>query len=310
MKILPTALVALTLASAIAGAAIAGQDQVIKVGGQARSFYVHVPDRLPKGAPLVFMLHGAGGHGRQAAENYGWIAKADQAKFVLVAPDAAPVFAGRDANFLTNPRVWNDGSGRAGENVTSSDDIGLIRALIVEMERRHGIDRARVYVSGFSSGSSMTQRIGVEMSGEIAAIAPGAGELMQKNATVRRALPVLYFVGDADPLAPYQGGEVRYPWGGRPQIREAARLQTAHWARINGCATPPGEQRIGANVRLTRWIKCRDGVEVAFYTIEGLGHHWPGSARNSSYERIAGPYVESFRAVDLIWDFFSRFRLK
>ena len=107
------------------------------------------------------MLHGAGGNGKHAAESYGWIGKADEARFLLIAPDASTVLADREANFLRNPRVWNDGSGRAGPNITASDDIGFLRALIDQAARQYGIDRKRVYVSGFSSGSSMTQRVGL-----------------------------------------------------------------------------------------------------------------------------------------------------
>lgn len=289
--------------------ALAGEQASIDVAGKPRSYYIHVPADLPPGAPVVFMLHGAGGTGKHAAETYGWNAKADRARFIVVAPDAVAVFADREANFATNPRVWNDGSGRAGPNVNGSDDIGLIRALIAGLQAKYAIDRTRIYVSGFSSGSSMTQRIGLEMVGEIAAIALVAGELWQKGGQRPRAIPVLYILGDQDPLSPYEGGEARQPWGGPPQIREAAKLQPAYWARIDGCANPPEERRIAATVRLTAWTRCRNGAEVFFYTIEGQGHHWPGATPSANYVRIAGPYVESFKAAELIWDFFSRFRL-
>lgn len=300
---------ALSLALA-ATAAQAGEERTLSVGQAQRSYFIHAPGGLPKNPPLVIMLHGAGGSGKQAAENYGWVAKAEQARFLLIAPDGSPVLADREPSFLRNPRVWNDGSGRAGPNVTSSDDIGFLRALIDQASRQYGIDRKRVYVSGFSSGSSMTQRVGLEMANEIAAIAPAAGDLFGKRADLPRGLPVLMLVGDADPLAPWDGGEVVIPmWGSRSPPRPPFRTNPEAWAAMDQCREK-ADSRPYAGVRLTRWTECRDNVEVAFYVVEGMGHHWPGSERGPVLERTSGPSKNPFRAVDLIWDFFQRWELR
>lgn len=294
--------------AAATGTAFAGEQRSLQLGDAERGYYIHAPGGLPRSAPLVIMLHGAGGSGEHAAETYLWTRKADEARFLLIAPDASPVLADRRANFLTNPRVWNDGSGRAGPNVTASDDIGMLRALIDMAERQYGIDRKRVYVAGFSSGSSMTQRVGVEMAREIAAIAPAAGYLFQTDASLPRGLPVLYLLGDADPLAPYDGGDVKLPWGNKVTSNPPARLNPELWATMDGCAAK-AQSRPYAGVRLTRWTACRDGAEVAFYVVEGMGHHWPGSERSDFMERRSGPSKNPFRAVDLMWDFFQRWRL-
>jgi polyhydroxybutyrate depolymerase len=298
------------LVAGFAASALAGEQRTLNAGNSQRSYYIHAPTGLPRNAPLVFMLHGAGGNGKHAAETYGWTRKADEARFLLVAPDAAAVFADREASFLRNPRVWNDGSGRAGPNVTASDDIGFLRAVIEQASREHGIDRKRIYVSGFSSGSSMTQRVGLEMAREIAAIAPAAGDLFGKSAMLPRGLPVLMLVGDADSLAPWEGGEVVIPmWNSRSAPRPPFRTNPEAWAAMNACTTQ-ADARPYDGVRLTRWTSCRDNVEVAFYVVEGMGHHWPGSERGPLMERNSGPSKNPFRAVDLIWDFFRRWELR
>lgn len=298
------------LAVALAAPAMAGEQREFAIGTAKRSYFVHAPDGLRQNTPLVIMLHGAGGSGKHAAESYGWVRKADEARFLLIAPDASAVFTDREASFLRNPRVWNDGSGRAGPNITGSDDIGFLRALIDQAARQYGIDRKRVYVSGFSSGSSMTQRVGLEMTNEIAAIAPAAGNLFGKRTDLPRGLPVVMIVGDADPLAPWDGGEVASPWGGNSKdIRPAFRANPEAWAAMDQCREK-ADSNPYAGVRLTRWSACRDNVEVAFYTIEGMGHHWPGSERGPLLERNGGPSKNPFRAVDLIWDFFQRWSLR
>lgn len=297
------------LATGLAFSAQAGEQRTLKFGGAERSYYIHAPSDLSRNAPLVIMLHGAGGSGKHAAESYGWVRKADEARFLLIAPDASTVLADREANFLRNPRAWNDGSGRAGPNITGSDDIGFLRALIDQASRQYGIDRKRVFVSGFSSGSSMTQRVGLEMTGEIAAIAPAAGDLFGKRANLPRGLPVLMMVGDADPLAPWEGGEVVIPmWGSRSAPRPPFRTNPEAWAAMDECRDK-ADSRPFEGVRLTRWTACRDKVEVAFYVVEGMGHHWPGSERGPLMERNSGPSKNPFRAVDLIWDFFRRWSL-
>jgi polyhydroxybutyrate depolymerase len=296
------------LVAVIALPAMAGEQRALTLGNTQRSYYIHAPAGLPQNAPLVIMLHGAGGSGKHAAESYGWIGKADEARFLLIAPDASPVLADREANFLRNPRVWNDSSGRAGPNIAASDDVGFLRALIDQAERQYRIDRRRVYVSGFSSGSSMSQRAGLEMAGEIAAIAPAAGDLFGKAAVLPRGLPVLMLVGDADPMAPWEGGEVSYVWGNRKDHKDPFRLNPERWATMNACREKT-DSRPYAGVRLTRWQNCRDNVEVTFYAIEGMGHHWPGSERPRIMERHGGPSKDPFRAVDLMWDFFRRWSL-
>ena len=48
----------------------------------------------------------------------------------------------------------------------------------------------------------------------------------------------------------------------------------------------------------------RDGAEVVFITIEGLGHIWAGGV-NLLPEFIVGKPTDKFKATDSIWDFFK-----
>ena len=79
------------------------------------------------------------------------------------------------AQFLTNPRLWNDGSGRGTIGVEHVDDLGFISAMIDFLEARYSADPARIYCTGFSNGASMTFSVGLNLSDRIAAIAPVAG---------------------------------------------------------------------------------------------------------------------------------------
>jgi len=288
-------------------AAEAGEMRELDHGGRTRSFYLHASAALPPGAPLVFALHGAGGNGRVAVEQYGWQAKADTERFAVVGPDASPAFADRPPAFATNPRAWNDGTGRGSPHIQSSDDAGFIVALINRLAAELRLDRTRVYVAGFSSGGSMTARLGQELPTRIAAIAPSASAMADLGRPKARAMPVHYLSGDLDPLNPVEAGEVRLPWGGS-MMRESHRTQIDRWRRLADCpptltAPPPAP-----NARLEIAGPCRDGAEVRYLLIEGFGHHWPGRPRGGLPEHLVGPWSATLDGTDAIWRFFSRFR--
>ncbi len=288
-------------------AALAGEMRTLQVGGVARSWYLHAPGGLKPGAPLVFVLHGAGGSGQRAVRQYGWQALADAEGFVVVGPDAATPFPDRPADFRTNPRVWNDGSQRGGRHVRSSDDSALVAAMMELLVRTHGIDRSRVYVTGFSSGASMTQRLGQEMAGRIAAIAPVAGIMIPLAGELPRPLPVLYISGDADPLNPVAGGDVAMPWGGSFRKEPLQRL-VERWRDLDGCTGAPAIAT-APSLKIRTWSACRGGVEVQYVLVQDHGHVWPGNDARSA-GRWTGPVNRhAYDATAKAWAFLRHWRL-
>lgn len=280
----------------------------ILVDGVERSYAIHLPATAAnrREVPVVFVLHGAGGHGEQALTAYKWIAKADSEGFIVVAPDATLVNPAAPYNFLLNPTVWNDGSGRGGPAITASKDVELIDALIEQLAKRYPIDRRRIYVTGFSSGASMTQRLGLERAQTLAAIAPVSGHFWNGEVRPGRGLPVFYLVGNADPLVPYDGGPSRTPWGS--SAMPAAREVPSQWAELDDCKGEPRPLEARSHVQAVVWVNCRDRAEVVFYTIDGMGHQWPGGHR-SLPSSVVGPYSNAVDATDLIWAFFRRHSL-
>src|SRR5689334_7678759 len=69
------------------GVAVGRSTGTLDVGGQQRTYRVYRPANLSDSAPLVLILHGAAGTGRQAEDSYGWDAQADSGKFLAVFPD-------------------------------------------------------------------------------------------------------------------------------------------------------------------------------------------------------------------------------
>jgi len=50
--------------------------------------------------------------------------------------------------------------------------------------------------------------------------------------------------------------------------------------------------------------QCAKGGEVVYYTVNGLGHIWPGG-QNRLPEKSVGKPSNALNATDVIWDFFK-----
>jgi polyhydroxybutyrate depolymerase len=186
----------------------------LTVGKLERRFVIHVPPQYDgnKAVPIVLMLHGAGGNSENVQTQTGWDDKADEVGFLAVFGNAMPPFPNLPENLVTNPQFWNDGSGRGAIAKRDVDDVGYIKAMLDYVKGKFNVDAKRIFVTGFSSGASMTWRVGAELSDEVAAIAPVSGHFWLKNSELKRPVPVLFIIGTDDPLNPLQGGEVTLPW--------------------------------------------------------------------------------------------------
>ncbi len=278
----------------------------LRVGQLERRYVVHVPRGYDGKAaiPAVIMLHGGGGTARAAMRETGWAGKADEAGFLAVFPEATGPNPRAPGNFVGNPQTWNDGSGRFHSGSTNVDDVGFINALIDGLPSRFAVDGRRIFVAGFSNGASMAYRVGAELSGRIAAIAPISGHLWLKDLQPLRPVPLISIAGTADPLNPLDGGEVRVPGGGvehRPPLRDSV----LRWAKLNGCQPEPAVIRDTDGVRWIAYSPCLRGSEVEFYTVEGLGHTWPGG-QSLLPATMVGRTSGKLRANDVIWRFFER----
>lgn len=140
------------------------------VDGRLREWYVYEPSAHRADAaekrPLVLAIHGYSCTGPLYAENSHWHEVAERRDFFVVYVSAFPsnkISGGRTVPLPT----WNALCLPAG-----TDDMRYIRHVLDEVKAAYPVDGERVYVSGHSNGSLLTQQIMEEMPLEFAAFAP------------------------------------------------------------------------------------------------------------------------------------------
>lgn len=259
--------------------------------------------------PLLLCLHGLGGTGSRLGWWSGLDRRAPEAGFLAIFPDAIS-------------QVWDDhGCGRLDGN----DDYAFIVALVEHLVQSGAADPDRVFVTGVSTGATMTERLiraGI-VRARGAALVCGTARVASHDTTPIAAprTPMLMIAGTRDPMVPYTGGN---PQGvlGRRALRTVAGILTepgghesvgperlaAEWAAANGCAPLPTVQAVATEpgdptVRLVSWSPVDgDGAPVVYYRMDGGGHGWP-SGKQYLPIRMIGQIPQHFDATGIVLDF-------
>ena len=208
----------------------------IKVGDRTRTYLLYAPPNVPTGKKLalVLALHGGGGNANSVKSDSRFHELAARRGFLVAFPN------GYEHN-------WNDGRGIPDwpahrENV---DDVGFLSALIDHLVATRNVDPKRVYATGISNGGLMSLGLGCELATKIAAIAPVARTMPVKMAEGCRPslpMPIILFLGAADPLVPFAGGDQVIGTHRTPTLSGAATGEK--WARLNSCGMTPARSEV------------------------------------------------------------------
>ena len=258
--------------------------ETIRVGEIDRTYRVYRPARTAAGPGLVFVLHGVFGNGFLIESNTGFDAQADRLGWVAAYPDG--VLDGWDA-FGSGP-TWGLHPG--------ADDVAFISAAIDRLEATDGIDPDRVYVTGLSRGAMMTYRLGCELSGRVAAIAPVSGNMATADGSadvpcsLAGPVSVLAIHGTADGMIPITGGKTDILFSPLTDV-------IGRWRVLDFCTGPQALTVDGASTT-TSWA-CQGGSTVAMRVVDGGWHTWPVRSLSA-----APSNPDDFDASRLIADFF------
>jgi polyhydroxybutyrate depolymerase len=273
-------------------------DGALIMGGKTRTYHVHLPPQQTRAAPLLLVLHGSGGTGAGTITLTHMNDLADKEGVIAVYPDGLS-------------KGWADGRGASDSDQQGVDDLAFLGQLITTLQAQYAINPHRIYVAGMSNGGFMAQRLGCELADRIAAIVPVVATLSTNQAATcapSRPMPILYVLGENDPLVPYNGGTVR---GDRGTILSATDSLTA-WAKFNGCAgapttrTLPDRVQDDTHVSQTLYANCQGGAQVGLYSVAEGGHTWP-SGEQYLPAALVGRVTHQIDNSDL-WAFLSQFQ--
>ncbi len=273
----------------------------LSIGAVDRLAFVHGPPAIndQSAVPLLLVFHGGRGGPEAIAKLTVFNELANHECFVVAYPQAV---AGH----------WSDGRSTTRARRDDEDDVQFIKVLVSELCSRYPIDRARIYAAGMSNGGMMCHRLGLEMANTFAAIATVAGGMAEEIVPadpIASPLSVIGIYGTADPIIPWEGGEVKRGAGGRLL---GARASTEVWARMMDCSADPVREDLpdlvndGTRVWRETYEGCRDGARVVLYGIEGGGHGWPphGIGRTGLLARaLTGKASRNLDTTETIWQF-------
>ena len=228
-----------------------------------RNFLVHVSrDYDGTGrTPLLFAFHGAGCVGAIFIEQYaGAIESGD---FIGVYPDGIE-------------NSWN-----IGREDSKADDVEFVHMMMDLLEGTSGIDTSRPVATGFSNGSALTHKLGIETD-LFAAIVPQVSQLLYENQPQPDGAPlsVMQFNGTEDGACPYNGGIGVLGHDFMPAEESAAT-----WAAHNECDETPTESDVGNHVKM-EWENCSNGRRVIHYRMNDVGHEVPPDVDGGTNPRI------------------------
>ncbi len=224
--------------------------EYLQVGSKTRSMIVYAPANIPQNRPLLINMHGLNQDAAYQQAQAQWKPIADAEKFVVVYPNAIN-------------KSWD---------INGTTDIDFILAIIERMSSRYGIDRNRVYLSGFSMGGMMTYYAATKIADKIAAFGPVSGYLMGgPNTNSSRPIPIIHVHGTSDNVVPYSG------------VQSCLNA----WITRNGCSTPGQvtdpypSWKTGSTAYKTYWGGGDQNSEIVLITLEGKGHWWSMDSSNS-----------------------------
>lgn len=283
--------------------------QTIVADGIVRDYHIYIPND-PTGKPLVLLLHGHGGKSDDVIGETNvrspqkvWLSVAEQDDFIVVVPNGS---IGSD-----NKRGWNDCRSGASGNPTTND-VSFISQLLEKIHSEYGHNENKVFVAGISNGGHMATRLALEVPDKITAFAAVVSAMPEESNCANSIEPVsaLYMNGTADPILPYEGGEMA---GNRGSVKSTEE-SVAYWINRNGITASPlvtdfADTNTGDKSTATKYHykNGTNNTEVILYRIDNGGHTEPSITERyrNLFLLVVGNQNADLEMATEIWGFFK-----
>lgn len=207
--------------------------------GWMREWYVYIPQSVrqnpEKKVPLVLAMHGYTCTGEIYAGNSGWYDVAEKYGFIVVFPTA--LHAKVD---MPEQGLMPDWAPLNAWNVFLEDDrpdeLKFFSFLLDKMIAEYPVDEHRVFATGHSWGSLMTEMLALELTERFAAVAPCSGAFFGGAYEKMTSLPYAAENGVQLPIWMFWGSDEEWLIPCEPTHENETGLTVELWLKRNGKA--------------------------------------------------------------------------
>lgn len=201
---------------------------------------------------------------------------------------------------------WNAGYCCSAAGELGLNDTGLIMEIVGKVVTNHSVDESRVYLTGWSNGCALSQKLANEHSDVFAAVACMSYYLLDDPEPDYSSIPVMEIHGLVDQIILYSNDAIHLP---NVEAQEHGAIQNLLlWAEMNGCqGSIPDSNSPSTFYSIQSFTDCENGSEVSLVTLYAADHN--------PYEEEFDPdgpliFVGNGGTVDtngIAWDFMIKF---
>ncbi len=201
---------------------------------------------------------------------------------------------------------WNAGYCCSAAGELGLNDTGLIMEIVDRVVTNHSVDESRVYLTGWSNGCALSQKLANEHSDVFAAVACMSYYLLDDPEPDYSSIPVMEIHGLVDQIILYSNDAIHLP---NIEAQEHGAIQNLLlWAEMNGCqGSIPDSNSPSTFYSIQSFTDCENGSEVSLVTLYAADHN--------PYEEEFDPdgpliFVGNGGTVDtngIAWDFMIKF---
>lgn len=259
--------------------------------GISREYIEYVPSTYNSNQPtaVLFMLHGLRDSMEWKLEMSGMLPFADQYGWIIIVPQALNASISLMGQTIEIGSMWNAGMNISVMGMTLSpnsdvDDCGFLIGLLESVKESYNIHNDSVFFSGISMGGFMCQRIAIEHSNVVNAIASVSGTIANGISTSlpETAVDIMHIHGTNDNVVTYDGADFSFEPFGTFNIGLSAEATVEYWRNVNQCNSEPrsyvyhNTKDDGFTFERYDYNSSTNNNRVAFIKVINGEHDWYG----------------------------------
>jgi polyhydroxybutyrate depolymerase len=279
----------------------------IQINNMERKFYYYVPSGVSANPKLIFVLHGSKMTAMEMiiATGHQFNKLADESKNVIIVyPEGYK-------------KSWNTckmDSTREAKKL-NLDDVGFIEHMINFFSTHYNINSKEVFAMGVSNGAQMCYKLAKQKPGLFKGFAAVSANLpIETNNDcfeTNQPVSILVMNGTADPIEPYNGGEIHLDDGASHGSVVSTWQTMRYWKNLAKCDTASAKEYDfpdidksdnSISVKYT-YINAATNKEVVLVKIINGGHNIPNPTF-FLWPKVLGNVNKDINAPKIIFDYF------